>query len=120
MKGEQWRSDMQLELAFERSQVPTAQKVSVGVDDVQLTPVLSQVPPLLGSRGQLCTPVHVPSKEELEQVGLAHLVRGLSDDWDRVHITVGVQTEHERVCTYEVRLYEYDEDELEVSGQCPG
>jgi hypothetical protein len=112
--------DMQLELAFERSQVPTAQKVSVGVDDVQLTPVLSQVPPLLGSRGQLCTPVHVPSKEELEQVGLAHLVRGLSDDWDRVHITVGVQTEHERVCTYEVRLYEYDEDELEVSGQCPG
>jgi hypothetical protein len=82
---------------------------------VQLTPVLSQVPPLLGSKGQLCTRVHVPSKNELKEVGLANLV--LSNGWERVHITVGVQTEHESVCTYEVRLYEYEE--LEVNDQCP-
>lgn len=96
--------NMRLELTFARRPTPVADmQVSAGVDDVQLAPVLSQVPPLRGGQGQLCTPVRVPSVADLAQIGLETLVA--SDHWARVHVTVGLQTQHTRACAYSVRLY---------------
>lgn len=96
--------NMRLELAFVRkNNLMPSMTVSVGVDDVQLAPVLSQVPPLQGDHGQLCTPVRVPSKEDLRHINLQHLI--VNQTWEFLHVTVGLQTEHEHACTYNVRLY---------------
>jgi hypothetical protein len=104
--------DMRLELRFARRETVFADaQVSVGVDDVQLTPVLSQVPALQGGEGQLCAGVRVPSAQELAQVGLEGLVA--SDHWERVHVTVGLQTQHAQACAYQLRLY------LAQDSECP-
>jgi len=104
--------DMRLELRFARRETVFADaQVSVGVDDVQLTPVLSQVPALQGGQGQLCAGVRVPSAQELAQVGLEGLVA--SDHWERVHVTVGLQTQHAQACAYQLRLY------LAQDSECP-
>jgi hypothetical protein len=104
--------DMRLELRFARRETVFADaQVSVGVDDVQLAPVLSQVPALQGGQGQLCAAVRVPSAQELAQVGLETLV--VRDHWERVHVTVGLQTELAQACAYQVRLY------LAQDSECP-
>jgi hypothetical protein len=69
---------------------------TVGLDDLQLLPLLSQTSVLAG--GALAALVAVPSRAQLAAVGLAHLLRGASpgapedDDasWERVHATAAL------------------------------
>ena len=84
---------MRLELLLERDAVPASVAVSVGVDDIQLNAVLSEFPATLDGQ-TLCTSVYVPSTQELQALGLRHLIRGNSseDDWLRLHITVALST----------------------------
>ncbi len=62
------------------------------LDDLQLLPLLSQTSVLAG--GALAALVAVPSRAQLAAVGLAHLLRGSSDDddasWERVHATAAL------------------------------
>lgn len=98
--------NMRLELHFRRSEVYSdSTQVSVGVDDVQLAPVLSRGPPMLGPQSELCVLMYVPSSLDLQVVNLEHLV--VSDHWDRLYVTIGLHTQH--ACSYEAHLYLPDE-----------
>jgi len=77
-----------------------AKPVSVGVDDVQLAPVLSVVPPRRG-QGALCASVRVPTAAELGEIGLASLA--VLDHWQRVHVTLSLETAG--ACAFEARLH---------------
>lgn len=77
-----------------------AKPVSVGVDDVQLAPVLSVVPPRRG-QGAICTSVRVPTAAELGEIGLASLA--VLDHWPRVHVTLSLETAG--ACAFEARLH---------------
>lgn len=77
-----------------------AKPVSVGVDDVQLAPVLSVVPPRRG-QGAMCASVRVPTAAELGEIGLASLA--VLDHWPRVHVTLSLETAG--ACAFEARLH---------------
>ena len=104
------RENMRVELLFERDAVADSSvRVSVGVDDVQLAPVLSSFPAVQGLGGELCAMVRVPNAAELATVGLAHLLRGSNsthDDWERLHSTVGLSTgPAQEGCVYTATLF---------------
>jgi hypothetical protein len=87
------RKDMFVELFFTRDNVESSVKVAVGVDDVQLTPVLSDFPAISQDK-ILCTLFRIPSADQLATIGLAHLLRGnhsmSHDDWARLDVTLGL------------------------------
>ena len=89
------RKDMRLELLLERNDVAFGVRVAVGVDDVQLSPILSQFP-AVAQLGELCSFVRVPAASELATIGLAHLFRGnhsvSHNDWERLSVTIGLST----------------------------
>jgi hypothetical protein len=111
-----------LHLLFERVKNDNPAPPSVGLDDVQLLPVLSSVS--LYKAGDLEAFVDVPSKAELERVSLGHLRRyspeekdDTADDnsWERVHVTValmGASAALDR-CTYDVQFLYAEEDRVE-------
>lgn len=111
------RERMRLELLFERGM--TESQVSVGVDDVQLTPVLSSFPALVGAEGRRCARVRVPTAQELADIGLGGLFLGnhnvSHDDWERVQGTVGLDVRAQSAvgCSYSVKLSLVRDD-------CPG
>lgn len=102
------RERMRLELLFERG--VTDARASVGVDDVQLTPLLSSFPAVRGSGGRQCARVRVPELHELAQIGLQSLFLGnhtiSQDDWERVQGTVSldVQSKDFIGCRYTVKI----------------
>jgi hypothetical protein len=108
------RERMRLELLFERDM--TDAKASVGVDDVQLTPLLSSFPAVRGSGGRQCARVRVPELHELADIGLQSLFLGnhtiSQDDWERVQGTVSldVQSKDFIGCRYSVRISLVHED----------
>ena len=74
--------------------------VSVGIDDVQLAPVLSVlsvVPPLRGPDA-ICAPVRVPTAAELGGIGLDSLIV-----LERVHVTLSLETAS--ACDFVARLH---------------
>ncbi len=87
------RKDMLLELLFKCNDVDSQIKVAVGVDDLQITPVLSDFP-ATAQEGVLCTMLRIPSSHELAMIGLPHLLRGnhsqSHDDWERLDVNVGL------------------------------
>jgi hypothetical protein len=116
------RERMRLELLFERGVTDT--RASVGVDDVQLTPLLSSFPAVRGSGGRQCARVRVPELHELAQIGLQSLFLGnhtiSQDDWERVQGTVSldVQSKDFIGCKYTVKISLVHEDCAgEESGQ---
>ena len=105
---------MRLELRFERD-LRYEHTVSVGVDDVQLAPVLSSFPPQR-ARDVLCALVHLPSAEELAIIGLQTLI--VDDNWRRLHVTISLETE--APCTYSAHLYPLNElNEQSATEQLP-
>jgi hypothetical protein len=108
------RERMRLELLFERDM--TDAKASVGVDDVQLTPLLSSFPAVKGSGGRQCARVRVPELHELADIGLQSVFLGnhtiSQDDWERVQGTVSldVQSKDFIGCRYSVRISLVHED----------
>jgi hypothetical protein len=107
------RKDMYLELIFKLEKVESRIKVAVGVDDVQLAPVLSDFPATPQDK-ILCTLFRVPTADQLAHLGLAHLLRGnhsiSHDDWERLDITVGLSTIAENsaensACKYTASLF---------------
>jgi hypothetical protein len=100
--------NMRVEVTFERDAL-FQKLVSVGVDDVQLAPVLSAFPPLRGA-DVLCAPVRVPTAADLRGLGLDSLID--EDHWSRVHVTLSLETESE--CAFAARLYAGASDT-----QCP-
>lgn len=102
--------NMRVELAFSRD-ARVIDPCSVGVDDLQLAPVLSLFPPLL-SAGVLCAILHVPTLQQLQMIGLDTLI--VSTTWQRVHVTVSLQRPaNADACEYRVRLYQA------ASAECP-
>ena len=97
--------DMRVELLFQRDAVSANVAVAVGVDDMQLSVVLSEFPAIV-QQNALCAPVRVPTKQELATIGLQHLLRGNSsaDDWERLHVTVAVST-REAGCQFSATLF---------------
>jgi hypothetical protein len=99
---------MRLELLFQRD-ARFEQTVSVGVDDVQLAPVLSSVPPQRGmsDRSALCALVYVPSVAELTIIGLQTLV--VAKHWQRLHVTVSLEravtNAADTPCSFVARLF---------------
>jgi hypothetical protein len=91
--------NMRVEVTFRRDAL-FSQMVSVGVDDVQLAPVLSFFPPLRGVN-VLCAPVRVPTAAELRGIGLNSLIA--DDHWQRVHVTISLETAG--ACAFVARLY---------------
>lgn len=87
------RRDMFVELFITRETVDSRVKVSMGIDDVQLTPVLSNYPPTL-QNNKLCTLLNIPHADNLATIGLAHILRGnhsiSHDNWERLDITVSL------------------------------
>jgi hypothetical protein len=73
---------------------------AVGVDDVQLAPVLSLFPPLRGP-DVLCALLLMPSAAELQSIGLQGLV--VDDHWRCVHVTISLETE--APCQFKAHLY---------------
>jgi hypothetical protein len=61
---------------------------TVGLDDMQLLPLLSRTSVHAG--GALEALVAVPLRAELSAVDLAHLLRGASSSWERVHATAAL------------------------------
>jgi len=106
------RKDMLLELLFKRNDVDSRIKVAVGVDDLQITPVLSDFP-ATAQEGVLCTMLRIPSSHELAMIGLQHLLRGnhsqSHDDWERLDVNVGlsVVTKREELsaCKFTASLF---------------
>ena len=97
---------MRLDVHIQRSADDVESELMVGVDDVQVLPVLTRHPELLSERNSrlgLETVLYVPTAEELGQIGLAHLLRnrdnetlanelsGAGHHWARIHVTVGVE-----------------------------
>ena len=77
--------------------------VSVGVDDVQLAPVLSLFPPQR-FEDVLCALVHVPTEDDLRQLDLDALITEEDvQEWKRVHVTLSLETERE--CAFVARLH---------------
>jgi hypothetical protein len=114
-----------LHLLFERTKNNDLAP-SVGLDDMQLLPVLSNAS--LWKDGDLEAFVYVPSKAELIEVSLGHLRRysdvendDPTDDnyWERVHVTVALMGASEELdgCGYDAQfLYvrgEVGEDPVE-------
>jgi hypothetical protein len=106
---------MHLELLFKHDNVESRIKVAVGVDNVQLAPVLSDFPATSQDK-ILCTLFQIPASDQLAILGLAHLLRGnhniSHDDWERLDVTVGLSTiaEHtaeNSACKFSVSLF-YD------------
>ena len=108
--------NMQLHLYFQRPDIN--QPFAVGVDDLHLFPVLSRktrvaeqsLPSLLFPHGGVCALIHVPSLQELNILGLAHLYRGnqsiAEDNWERLHLTVAITTKPEAVgCQFTATLF---------------
>ena len=87
------RRDMFVELLITRETVDSRVKVSMGIDDVQLTPVLSNYPPTL-QNNKLCTLLNIPNADNLATIGLAHILRGnhsiSHDNWERLDLTVSL------------------------------
>lgn len=101
---------MRVELTFRRD-ARILYPCSVGVDDLQLAPVLSAFPPLLSS-GVLCAMLQVPTPQQLQMVGLETLI--VNTTWQRVHVTVSLQLQtNSDACEYQVRLYQA------ASTECP-
>jgi len=106
------RKDMLLELLFKRNDVDSRIKVAVGVDDLQITPVLSDFP-ATAQEGVLCTMLRIPSAHELAMIGLQHLLRGnhsqSHDDWERLDVNVGLsdmtRTEELSGCKFTASLF---------------
>jgi hypothetical protein len=105
---------MRLELLFQRNYVEQSVRVAVGVDDIQLSPVLSDFSMTMTSAhgGHLCALVRVPAAAELASIGLAHLLRGnhstSHDEWERLHITIGLSTSIDivnEVCQFTASLF---------------
>ena len=102
------RERMRLELLFERDM--TDAKASVGVDDVQLTPLLSSFPAVRGLGGRQCARVRVPELHELADIGLQSVFLGnhtiSQDDWERVQGTVSLDVRSKEFigCRYSVRI----------------
>ena len=92
--------NMRLEIRLARDPLFTSTAVSVGVDDVQLAPVLSLFPPLRGP-DVLCALLLLPSAADLRSLGLANLV--VDDHWRRVHVTVSLETA--APCQFKAHLY---------------
>jgi hypothetical protein len=92
--------NMRLEIRLERDPLFFSTTVNVGVDDVQLAPVLSLLPPL-GGPDVLCALLRVPSAAELQIISLQGLV--VDDHWRRVHVTVSLETEGP--CQFKTHLY---------------
>jgi hypothetical protein len=91
--------NMRVEVTFERHPLFRS-LVSVVVDDVQLTQVLSAFPPQRGAY-VLCAPVRMPTAADLRGIGLGSLIT--EDHWPRVHVTLSLETASE--CTFVARLY---------------
>ena len=91
--------NMRVQVSFQRDAL-FLHTVSVGVDDVQLAPVLSAFPPLRGA-DVLCAPVRVPTAADLGWISLASLIA--IDHWPRVHVTLSLETASE--CAFVARLY---------------
>jgi hypothetical protein len=91
--------NMRVELLFQRDP-RFAHAVSVGVDDVQLAPVLSSFPPQRAPDA-LCALLRVPSANELEIVGLQTLI--VDEHWRRLHVTVSLETQ--TACAFSAHLY---------------
>jgi len=111
------RQHMRLELHVERDViVGTDVEIRVGVDDIQLTPVLSSFPVFKHTPDKWCTRVHVPSALQLADIGLEHLVLGRdgmqSDDWARVQGTVSLDVRGRELvdCIYKTELFLMQDD----------
>jgi len=76
--------NMRLEIRLARDPLFTSTTVSVGVDDVQLAPVLSLFTPQRGP-DVLCALLLMPS------IGLQGLV--VDDHWRRVYVTISLETQ---------------------------
>lgn len=99
-----------LELRFERTAVQrlAARDPSVGVDDLQLLPLLSE--PTALEHGGLEARVRVPARDALARAGLAHLVRAHADGLAWLHVAVALQTGSPARggCRYTAQLWRED------------
>jgi hypothetical protein len=112
------RKNMMVELLFNHNN--NIGNVAVGVDDVQLFPVLSESTKvahksLLFPNGCICTSIHVPTQQQLAILGLAHLVRGNEsfeqDNWERLHVTVAIKASDDAVhCQFTGSLFYVSEN----------
>ena len=68
-------NETRLDVHVQRPADEVEAELMVGVDDVQVLPVLSQHPELAVAGG-LETALYVPRKAELAELGLEHLLRG--------------------------------------------
>ena len=107
------RENMLVELLFKHDN--NDGDVAVGVDDVQLFPVLSDSTKvahqsLFFPNGGVCASIHVPSQQQLSILGLAHLVTGNEsidqDNWERLHVTIGIKASDDAVhCQFTASLF---------------
>ena len=111
------RQHMRLELNFERDMTANSDlQVSVGVDDVQLAPVLSSFPEFRETASKWCARVHVPSAQQLADIGLRHLFLGnhslQHDVWERIQGTVSLDVRSQSVlgCSYSAQLFVMRDD----------
>jgi len=109
------KKNMQLQLLFPRQHGPHNEIVAVGVEDLQLFPVLSEKPrvaqtSVLFPDCGLCASIRAPSIQELTTLGLAHLFRGNQsieqDNWERLHVTIAISAKAEAVeCQFTAPLF---------------
>ena len=81
--GGLFEDGVRLDVHVQRPADDVESELMVGVDDVQVSPVLTRHPELLSERNStlgLETVLYVPTAEELGQIGLAHLLRGRDNE----------------------------------------
>lgn len=116
------RKNMMLELLFNHNN--NIGNVAVGVDDVQLFPLLSESTKvanksLLFPNGGVCASIHVPTQQQLGILGLAHLFKGNEtleqDNWERLHVTVAIKASDDAVhCQFTASLFYVSENTHEA------
>ena len=116
---------MRVALRFERKSDSEPQCPSIGLDDVQLLPMLSGSTAFVD--GYLEADVEMPSDEEMRSVDLAHLLRKADsrDDvlgnetgfwesnWERLHVTVALKLaegKERNGCEYMAEFYHEEKD----------
>ena len=120
--------EMRVRLSFKRAESRGSSEIdpSIGLDDIQLLPMLVGQTSMADSGDHLEAYVQMPSRAELERVGLAHLERlgeeadGEAPDaaeggsfesaWARLHVTVALKvgSAERSGCRYQAQFYYQD------------
>ena len=106
------QENMIINMNFENSETSM---INVGIDDIQLLPMISTFPPVSVSEGKLQSYLRIPSADELTTLDLQHLHRNSS--WHRLHATVALHTENvlAEFCEYSISFSFVDDSVLSLN-----